>query len=347
MSLHLAAQHLAAKGRGPDDMLVHMSKDEVKSLQELAKSHGGRLTTNPETGLPEAGFLSSLLPMVIGGALVASGVGAPLAAGLVGGGYGLATGSLSKGLMAGLGAYGGGSLAGGLANIGTGELSKVAGAGLTDEAASQAVGQKLAAASPMDKLSTGVKQLVNNPSDAFKSLGGGSTMKGVGMLAGAAAPAFAGSLLQQGAEAPKLGGGNPYEYSYDPGTGQYTRQAPGYRDSLGMSPGVPRAMADGGMASTDIFNLGGYSDGGRLLRGPGDGVSDSIPAVIGEKQPARLADGEFVVPARIVSEIGNGSTEAGARKLYAMMDRVQGARKKSIGKDKVAVNSQAEKLLPA
>jgi hypothetical protein len=105
------------------------------------------------------------------------------------------------------------------------------------------------------------------------------------------------------------------------------------------------AMAGGGMA--EQFNLGGYSDGGRLLRGPGDGVSDSIPATIGNKRPARLADGEFVVPARIVSELGNGSTEAGARKLYAMMDRVQAARKGSIGKGKVAKNSRADKYLPA
>jgi hypothetical protein len=99
------------------------------------------------------------------------------------------------------------------------------------------------------------------------------------------------------------------------------------------------ALADGGM-----YNLGSYSDGGRLLRGPGDGVSDDIPATIGEKQPA---DGEFVVPARIVSELGNGSTEAGARKLYAMMDRVQKARTKTVGKNKVAANSRAEKYLPA
>lgn len=94
-------------------------------------------------------------------------------------------------------------------------------------------------------------------------------------------------------------------------------------------------------------NLGGYSDGGRLLKGPGDGVSDSIPASIGNRQPARLADGEFVVPARIVSELGNGSTEAGARKLYAMMDRVQKSRRKSVGKGKVAVDSKASKHLPA
>jgi hypothetical protein len=105
--------------------------------------------------------------------------------------------------------------------------------------------------------------------------------------------------------------------------------------------GLMAAYASGGS------HLGDYSDGGRLLRGPGDGVSDSIPAMIGKKQPARLADGEFVVPARIVSELGNGSTEAGARKLYAMMDRVQNARSKTVGKGKVAKNSRADKYLPA
>ena len=105
------------------------------------------------------------------------------------------------------------------------------------------------------------------------------------------------------------------------------------------------AMARGGMSQQ--FDLGGYSDGGRLLRGPGDGVSDSIPATIGGKRPARLADGEFVVPARIVSELGNGSTEAGARKLYAMMNRVQAARRGTVGKGRVAKNSRSDKYLPA
>lgn len=104
------------------------------------------------------------------------------------------------------------------------------------------------------------------------------------------------------------------------------------------------ALAGGGMS---VGTLGGYSDGGRLLKGPGDGVSDSIPASIGDRQPARLADGEFVVPARIVSELGNGSTEAGARKLYAMMDRVQNARKKTTGKKQVAANPNAQQYLPA
>jgi len=110
--------------------------------------------------------------------------------------------------------------------------------------------------------------------------------------------------------------------------------------------------ANGGMmgyaVGGGLGSLGSYSDGGRLLKGPGDGVSDSIPATIGAKnQPARLADGEFVIPARIVSELGNGSTDAGAKKLYAMMDRVQRARGKTTGKNKVAANSRADKHLPA
>jgi len=121
----------------------------------------------------------------------------------------------------------------------------------------------------------------------------------------------------------------------------------------GSNPGDPGRggggahLAQGGISSLNQYNLGSYSDGGRLLKGPGDGVSDSIPATIGKGQPARLADGEFVIPARIVSEIGNGSTEAGARKLYAMMDRIQTGRKKTVGRGKVAVNSRADRYLPA
>jgi len=102
--------------------------------------------------------------------------------------------------------------------------------------------------------------------------------------------------------------------------------------------------AGGGMMHGGITSLGGYSDGGQLLRGPGDGVSDDIPATIGNKQPARLADGEFVVPARIVSELGNGSTDAGARKLYAMMDRIKATRSKA---KNIAANTKADKHLPA
>jgi hypothetical protein len=81
-------------------------------------------------------------------------------------------------------------------------------------------------------------------------------------------------------------------------------------------------------AQGGIMGLGGYAAGGnpRLLKGPGDGMSDNIPATISGKQPARLADGEFVVPADVVSHLGNGSTEAGAKKLHQMMTNVRKAR---------------------
>jgi hypothetical protein len=153
--------------------------------------------------------------------------------------------------------------------------------------------------------------------------------------------------------------GSDSKYIYSAKTQKYVKN-PEYGDSEGTKKKASRpvytgnrggmgasAFNAGGSISDAGYNLGGYSDGGRLLRGPGDGVSDSIPAVIGRKQPARLADGEFVVPARIVSELGNGSTEAGARKLYAMMDRIQKARGKTVGKGKVAKNSRSEKHLPA
>ena len=113
-------------------------------------------------------------------------------------------------------------------------------------------------------------------------------------------------------------------------------------NSLTMN--VRPAYAAGGMASGGISTLGSYSDGGRLLKGPGDGMSDSIPAKIGGKQEARLADGEFVIPSDVVSGLGNGSTDAGAKHLYKMMDKVRHARtgRKSQGKQ-----IKSEKYLPA
>jgi hypothetical protein len=176
---------------------------------------------------------------------------------------------------------------------------------------------------------------------------------------------------------PQYQAANPNAYSYDPVKQRYgavnpsmmqlnafkaeqdriaAEQAAQQMDPfMGLSPfgnfaggangGLMKSYAMGG--NVQGYNLGGYSDGGRLLKGPGDGVSDDIPATIGNRQPARLADGEFVIPARIVSELGNGSTDAGAKRLYAMMDKIQAGRKKTVGKGKVAVDSKAKKYLPA
>jgi hypothetical protein len=92
-------------------------------------------------------------------------------------------------------------------------------------------------------------------------------------------------------------------------------------------------------------SLGGYASGGnpRLLKGPGDGMSDNIPATINGRQPARLADGEFVIPADVVSHLGNGSTEAGAKQLHAMMDKVRSAR---TGNKKQGKNINPKKYMP-
>jgi hypothetical protein len=111
---------------------------------------------------------------------------------------------------------------------------------------------------------------------------------------------------------------------------------------VNFAPAGTQQAASGGIMG---YNLGGYADGGnpRLLKGPGDGMSDNIPAVIGRRQPARLADGEFVVPADVVSHLGNGSTDAGAKKLHEMMDKVRVAR---TGKKKQAPAVKAKKYIP-
>lgn len=431
MSLQLAAKHLADKGRGPDSTLVHMSMDELKSLQDLAKAHGGAITINPDTGLPEAGFLSKILPMVAGAALTATGVGAPIAALMVGGGMTAATGSLQKGIMAGLGAYGGAGLGSGLLGAGGAAAANTAGA-MAD------VG--MGAPGFMSNVSQMGQGLGALGSEAGRAgfMGGVGGMKGLLTSGGAAlAPMLMGG--DQQAQAPGIKPTTPTTpLQFNPGRVGPTPapDVPGYgnqgqnfgreqryfnpsftpvappasiapittmpvvpgignmyaggfagggsveemsnANAIGANTGYPMANVQRNayavpyqqpmsenvvtgpqdaaidpftgaerMARGGISHLGDYSDGGRLLRGPGDGVSDDIPAMIGEKQPARLADGEFVIPARIVGELGNGSTEAGARKLYAMMDRIQENRKKTIGEDNIAVDSHSDRYLPA
>ena len=102
-----------------------------------------------------------------------------------------------------------------------------------------------------------------------------------------------------------------------------------------------KTYAHGGIAS-----LGEYAAGGKLLQGPGDGMSDSIPAVIKGPKPQRaaLAQGEFVIPADVVSHLGNGSTDAGAKRLYSMMDKIRMAR---TGSKKQGRQINPAKFMPA
>ena len=116
---------------------------------------------------------------------------------------------------------------------------------------------------------------------------------------------------------------NPYQFAMG---GQVDDELGGDYSAMGMNQGN---MQKG------LFNMG-YAEGGtpRFLSGGGDGMSDSIKAKINGSQEARLADGEFVIPADVVSHLGNGSSKAGAKQLYSMMDRVRSARtgRKSQGK---------------
>jgi hypothetical protein len=94
------------------------------------------------------------------------------------------------------------------------------------------------------------------------------------------------------------------------------------------------------------YGIGGYARGGepRFLSGGGDGMSDSIKAKIDGHQEARLADGEFVIPADVVSHLGNGSSKAGAKQLHAMMNRIRKAR---TGNPKQGKQINPTKLMPA
>jgi hypothetical protein len=100
-------------------------------------------------------------------------------------------------------------------------------------------------------------------------------------------------------------------------------------------------FAGGGLAGLNAFKAGG---GPRFLKGGGDGMSDDIPAMIGKQQKAALSDGEFVVPADVVSHLGNGSSRAGAKKLYSMMDNIRQAR---TGKKRQAPEVKPDRYMPA
>jgi hypothetical protein len=514
MSLHNVAQHLAEQGTGTDTQLVHMSPKEVQSLQALAQKHGGSLTINPTTGLPQAGFLDAVLPAVagIGLNILSGGALTPLMSGLIVGGADYAlTGSLSKGLAAGLGAFGGAGLGESISGLGgaAGATGVANTATPTVDAYNTAASEAALPGAPSSSnFGSGIAKLTSNPVQSFNQMGG---LGGVGMNAAMAASPllsassqnllgkdsvpstdssdamitpytfsqtptgafssqrqfntsftpqppvsasgfkgfadggsvpqnyatgqlsapsqavqdFNNALMAQAKTAYANGinyAGNarnipapvttspvttspvttspvttapvtsdvPANYVDTPrafanygesdGGGVYTPRAfANYGEGNGAASGgvvktyamgggigqrypapddedMPQGAANGGiMGAHSLTNpdaptypmqgtIGSYSDGGQLLKGPGTGQSDDIPATIGGKQPARLANEEFVIPADVVSMLGDGSSEAGAKRLYAMLDRV---RKAAHGKTTQQKKIDPKKVLPA
>lgn len=455
-SARKAAHGLAALGRGEDSMLVHMTPREVAGLQKIAMDHGGSLTINPHTGLPEAGFLKSILPMIAGVGLsfLAPGLSPWLIGGITGLGAKATGASTTEALLAGLSGGMAGNAAGKLAALGA-KGAAGAGAGALNTAANQAAvnaaygtAAKQGLGSYLGSIGTGLGQLGTEAGSkaAMSALGG---KLGLGAIA---APALYQAAKPPKYKAPELAKESNFRYyktKYRPGQynpnagfgepmftgqgydeGQYYDKYPGYAEggevpapqqdmqayyqsllappapaSAGPSaaimdyiskvntslmpkapaapttpaapaapttpatpaiPGMPAGFDPsklGSFMGVNFANLMGgmggtggskytydpatqrfttaavqpagkkkkgnsYAAGGRLLSGGGDGMSDSIPAMIEGPKPqqARLADGEFVIPADVVSHLGNGSTKAGAGQLYAMMDKVRQAR---------------------
>ena len=148
---------------------------------------------------------------------------------------------------------------------------------------------------------------------------------------------------------------------YDPATQTYSTN-PSYVVPAGVGDGSTNDSYDlqqgsggdkaGGPIASKRYAMGGlaalpeYAAGGKLLSGDGDGMSDSIPAVIKGARPQRaaLADGEFVIPADVVSHLGNGSTKAGGKRLYEMMANIRKAR---TGNSKQGKQINPMKFIPA
>jgi hypothetical protein len=327
-----------------------MTPREVQGLQSLAMANGGSLTVNPDTGLPEAGFLSSILPMVAGAALTATGIGAPLAAGIIGGGTALLTGNLQKGLMAGLGAYGGAGLGQGLMGMGATAVSPAAlqAANASADpimaltaAKDAATAAGTAAPTGFEAIKSGISQAAQDPGAFVDALGGGKKAMQYGLAA--AAPMMAGQMVPTTTQMP-AGGPNPYQYSYNAGrvadpeagyTGATTGERTYFQPTFTrLAKGGVADLARGGfVVPADVVSMlgEGSTDAGiralrsqfggavKAIKGPGTGQSDSIATSIEGEQPARVADGEAYVPPEVVAKHG------GAEKFYAMLDRVRAA----------------------
>lgn len=453
MTLKKAAEKVRAAGRGEDTMLVHLTPKEVGGLQGLAQAAGGSLTVNPKTGLPEAGFLDSLLPTILG--VGATMIGGPMA--------GAAVGALTGGIQAknnnqdvllgaalgGLGGYGGGNIAQGLQSAGMNAAQQTAMSGAKGALAQQAAvdgvmggSGLMGAATPsagffgqnvLGQLGQGAQAAFKDPKMFVQGMGGlMPTAKMAGM---AAAPMLYNSMMPQ-AGGDDNGSGETlpdYDYSaeltgdyYQPGEGTYERQyfttptftrraaggivgmaeggdvVPQYtfnpdnqqytrvptaaptmaaaapaasmprgrgrmgdrtytqspaaqRFMQGIAGGLQRrarGMAEGGQvglqqsdfivpADVVAYAGGGSSNAGLAalnktvgaepIRGPGTGLSDSIPAKIDGRQPARVADSEARVPAARVAALGKGDVKKGTKKLYAMLDDV---RRQAVGTTK-------------
>jgi hypothetical protein len=347
-----------------------MTPDEVAGLQNLAVQMGGSLSINPQTGLPEANFFKKILPIVaafaapylapiVGGGALA---GAALAGGLASVGTMLGGGSFKEGITTGLTAFGAAGLSSGamgsnplgvggestfnLANTfgpSTGAISSEAGGVTADE---------LLAGSGRGMTQAPIEQMANIPAGGETVAQMSASKAGEGTILGMK-PSTA---LVGGMMASSLYAGEQerdmYQRQYEDFLRDQEERKRRGLESFERSSMPTRMAAKGGLMSLAGGGIT-YAEGGgttgptnepRMVQGTGDGMSDSVPATIEGVQEARLANDEFVIPADVVADIGNGSSSAGAKQLYAMMDRVRKARH---GTTEQPPEINAMKMMPA
>jgi hypothetical protein len=365
------AQQVAAEGRRGDSTLVHMTNDEVEGLQSLANLMGGSLTVNPETGLPEANFFKKILPFVVAFAAPYLGTGltgAALAGTAAAAGTMIGGGSFEEGIKTGLSSFAAAGLTSGA--MGADPLGATTGQS-TFNIANTFGGAKAGEATKVGKAAGGIDVTGGSgisdlklspelqasaaqnlqPAAAAKTAAGGTkildmdpvTLGLLGMTAYGG-----GKGLEENKEAKRLYeqqlAANAEEQRRKKGAG-YDAYARSGLASIPMGAGGGMvAMAGGGMTYMEAGGTTGPTGLPRDVAGTGDGMSDSVPATIEGVQEARLADGEFVIPADVVADIGNGSSDAGSKKLYDMMDRIRKARH---GTTEQPPEINAEKLMPA
>ena len=307
----------------------------------------------PYAGILAAPFITSPFAAAGVGAL-SSGFGRP------GTGF-----DMKRALMGGIAAYGASTVGAGLEAAGTENVMPDGGTGFTSGSMDDAIGAVKESPKSFfrdtDAMQKGVGNLLGSDSKAAAARFGteaGVFKSGVPLVMGTSGMMAIDEASKMQEEAERSAGvgrqeqadmlariskgrkraeqavrENPYMYAMG---GQVDDELGGDYSAMGM---------DQGNLQKGLFGLG-YAAGGtpRFLSGGGDGMSDSIKANIEGTQEARLADGEFVIPADVVSHLGNGSSKAGAKQLYSMMDRVRKAR---TGNEKQGRQIKPNKLMPA
>jgi hypothetical protein len=341
MSLQLIAKQMEAKGRNGDSVLVHMTPGEVAGLQQLAESAGGSLSVNPETGLVEANFLKQMLPTIVGLGVGMATMNPMLgaAAGAAVGGYQARRNDQDVGmgmLMGGLGGYGGASVAGGLGAAGAAGTGMGAGAAGTTPTMAQNFAQ---AGQGAQALGT-----AQGRAAAASYLGGTKGMMRTGLQA--LAPANMAPVEQPQSPYPQMSMDINRSVAPFQDIQAYQAPMPGYSGGSGnvyiplstvrAAEGGLMGLAKGGMKEggfvvpADVVSMVGegntdagyrrimeFLPGASPIKGADGGQADTVETSIEGKQPAAVAHGEMYVPPEAVQKAG------GAKKLYAMMDRVR------------------------